>query len=172
MGAKAILGSLLREAGSLEGESTQRADGLDKLIGQGVEQWINSEMGSCCLQLTKLSGLPEKLQPRKARTTGQWLIHIIYETPETWGGRLTLLNFKCSERQSWTVHSKRTRGKCWIRAPTVFLPSYNFELVHAWHLVVLRSHCSSGARPVPGLKRPAGAFFWRQTSEVLQAVYC
>lgn len=50
MGAKAILGSLLREAGRLEGESTQRADGLDKLIGQGVEQWINSEMGSCCLQ--------------------------------------------------------------------------------------------------------------------------
>lgn len=71
MGAKAILGSLLREAGSLEGESAQRADGLDKLIGQGVEQWINSEMGSCCLQLTKLSGLSEKLQPRKARTTGQ-----------------------------------------------------------------------------------------------------
>lgn len=71
MGAKAILGSLLREAGSLEGESAQRADGLDKLIGQGVEQWINSEMGSCCLQLTKLSGLPEKLQPRKARTIGQ-----------------------------------------------------------------------------------------------------
>lgn len=61
----------LREAGSLEGESTLRTDDLDKLSGQGVEPWINSEMGSCCLQLTKLSELSEKLQPCKARTIGQ-----------------------------------------------------------------------------------------------------
>lgn len=61
----------LREAGSLEGESTPRTDDLDKLSGQGVEPWINSEMGSCCLQLTKLSELSEKLQPCKARTIGQ-----------------------------------------------------------------------------------------------------